>query len=428
MHRLLAHVLSLAILIAAAGFAQEVRAAVASEIPGTPLLGRSVVGSVGGATIDEVYAVNVPSGSVLIATVQGELGAELGVYLFEPDATSILTAAPITSSARPGGTQSISTAVQLGGTYYVDINGRNLDRAYEYTLSLAIARDTTPPTFTSVSMPARARSGSVCAAVTARDVTSGVRDVRVRESSSGAAAAWLPYTGPGKYCTTASAGSGARGFDVTIRNGVGLAAAPRSFSVIIDDDAPVLSGSTPSQGGVLYEPRGSITWSFNEPVRLAGAVSDNIYVVSQAGARLAGVGQLLGDGTRVRWTPLVGLPAGSILLAAITGVRDQAGNETVPIESLEILRKQRSSLDLARIRSGSRWSWFRYATTRNLIGRDVLMETYTNGAWQISAVITTSGVSGTFRVERSSGAAIRLRWAGDERVDGATSRRVGLGG
>ena len=46
-----------------------VRATGASEIPGVPLTASSVSGTVGGETVDLVYAVTLPAGSVLVASL-----------------------------------------------------------------------------------------------------------------------------------------------------------------------------------------------------------------------------------------------------------------------------------------------------------------------------------------------------------------------
>ena len=419
---LLAALMSLGLLLPAKG----VRAAAASDIPGTELNARTLVSAVGGTTVDEVYAVSVPAGSVLVATVRGEAGAELGLYLFATDSTSIFTALPLTQSAKPGGVQSLSATMEYGGTFYLNVNGRNSDRAYAYTLSVAIARDTTPPTFVTVSMPARARSMSVCAIVKGSDITSGVRSVRVRELANPGAAEWVEYRGAGSYCVSATGGSGEGIFDVAIRNGVGLTSAPRTFSVSFDDLAPTLVGSSPKQGSVLLKPRASVTWRFSEPVRLVGRLSENIFAVNQAGVRIAGSAVVVGDGSRIRWTPTANLPAGSILLVAIAGVRDRAGNEAQPIESLELFRKQPASIGLARSALGTRWARFEYAVSSNLIGQELLIETLVAGTWQVSSIMTSERASGGFRVERSSGIAIRLRWAGDERVNQVTSRRGSL--
>jgi hypothetical protein len=406
--------------------AQVTRAAAASDIPGTALSARTLVSAVGGPTVDEVYAVNVPDGSVLVATVRGEAGSELGLYLFDTDATSIFTANPLVQSAKPGGVQSLSAAIQVGGTFYLNINGRNSDRPHAYTLSIAIARDTTPPSIVAAAMPARARSASVCATVKASDVTSGVRSIRVRELGNPAAAAWVGYLGEGSYCVATSSGSGARAFDVTVRNGVGLISVPRAFSVFVDDLAPTLLRSNPPQGSVLLEPRASITWRFSEPVRLAGGLSDNIFAVNQAGVRIGGSASVVGDGSRIRWTPTVNLPPGSILLVAIAGVRDVAGNEALPIESLELFRKQPARIGLTRAGVGARWTRFSYSVSENLVGRELLLETFADGAWQVSSTITPERSGGSLRVERNSGVAVRVRWVGDERVNQVTSRRVAL--
>ena len=133
----------------------------------------------------------------------------------------------------------------------------------------------------------------------------------------------------------------------------------------------------------MYEPRGSISWTFSEPIRLDGAVTESIYAVSQAGTRVSGRAELLDGGLRVRWTPLAGLPVGSVLLVAITGVSDRAGNAALPIDSLEVSRKQRSSLTLSRSRTTSRWSWLTYTATQNLVGKELLLETLVDGTWEV---------------------------------------------
>ena len=419
---LLATFIALVFVLPATG----VRAGGASDIPGTALSARTLVSAVGGAAVDEVYAVSVPAGSVLVATVRGEAGAEIGLYLFDADAASIFTASPLVQSAKPGGVQSLSATIEYGGTFYLNINGRNSDRAYTYTLSIAIARDTTPPTFITASMPARARSMSVCATVKGSDITSGVRSIRVRELANAGAAEWVEYRGAGSYCVAATSGSGERMFDVAVRNGVGLTSLPRTFSVFIDDLAPILVGSSPDQGSVLLEPRASVTWRFSEPVRLVGGLSENIFAVNQAGVRIAGSAVVVGDGSRIRWTPTANLPAGSILLVAIAGIRDRAGNEAQPVESLELFRKQPASIGLTRSTLGTRWARFEFAVSANLIGQELLLETLVGGTWQVSATISAERSAGSFRVERSSGLAVRVRWTGDERVNQVTSRRASL--
>ena len=111
---------------------------------------------------------------------------------------------------------------------------------------------------------------------------------------------------------------------------------------------------------------------------------------------------------------------------AIAGVRDRAGNEAQPIESLELFRKQPASIGLTRSTIGTQWARFRYSVSVNLIGQELVLETLVGGTWQVSSTVTAERASGAFRIERSSGLAVRLRWAGDERVNQVTSRRANL--
>ena len=100
--------LLLAALLACATYA-PVRAVANSEIPGTPLpASGQITSAVGGSLFDLVYAVDVPAASVLAISLRGEPGAELGLYLYGEGSTSILTALPLASSAKPGGVQSVS--------------------------------------------------------------------------------------------------------------------------------------------------------------------------------------------------------------------------------------------------------------------------------------------------------------------------------
>ena len=399
----------------------------AAEIPGTPLTRATVQSQVGGPIVDEVYELAVPPGSVIVITVRGEVGAELGIYLFDAGATSVLTDTPIAVSAKPGGRQAISYSSAAGGTLYLDVNGRNLDRSYEYILTVSSNRDTSPPELLQYSLPTSARSSSVCATVKGRDGISGVREVGIRDVSKLGSVVWMPYTGVGPYCVVVDEGDGLRRIEAKVKNGVGLISSATSQLVTIDDTAPRVKRSSPAQGGIMYEPRGSVTWTFNEVVRMTATGAQSVYAVDQRGTPLQGVAQIAGNGTKILWTPSVKIPLGSVLLIALTEVTDKAGNPAPLLETLEISRKQRAAVEIIGTTSRSRAVIVNIATSANLVNKDLVIELYSEGVWGVWSVLTVQSRSVSLRVPKSAGSAMRVRWTGDDRIAPVVSRKVLLG-
>ena len=65
-----------------------VRASESSEIPGVQLPpSGKMTSEVGESVFDLVYSVDVPAASVLVVSLRGEPGAELGLYLFDQGAS-----------------------------------------------------------------------------------------------------------------------------------------------------------------------------------------------------------------------------------------------------------------------------------------------------------------------------------------------------
>ena len=399
----------------------------AAEIPGLPLARTAVQGQVGGSIVDEVYQLAVPPGSVIVITIRGEAGAELGIYLFDAGAESILTDTPIAVSAKPGDRQVISHASSSGGTFYLDVNGRNLDRSYTYILTVTTNRDTSPPELLQFSLPTSARSSSVCATVKGRDGISGVREVGIRDATSERPTVWMPYRGLGSYCVAIEIGDGPRRIEARVRNGVGLSSSPKSLFVTIDDTAPSLSRPSPAQGGILYEPRGSVTWTFNEVVRMRETGAQSVYAVDQRGVALQGVAKIVGNGTKVVWTPNVKVPVGSALLIALTEITDVAGNPAPLLETLEIFRKQRAEIEIVSTAPTSKAVLVRFVTSANLLNKDLVIETYSEGGWGAWSALTAGSGTSSIRVPKSAGSAMRIRWAGDDRVAPIVSQKVLLG-
>jgi hypothetical protein len=147
----------------------------AAEIPGVPWVGRAVTGLIGAETVDKVWRLELPEGRVGIFRVTGEAGAELGLYLFDSSATSVLTATPLKTSAKAGSSQRFVSLLPAG-TYYVNVNGRNVDRKYAFSLSISLIEDPTPPFISIVTASGKTRVSSteVRMKVFASDGLSGV--------------------------------------------------------------------------------------------------------------------------------------------------------------------------------------------------------------------------------------------------------------
>ena len=107
------------------------------EIPGVLWVGPMQRSNVGGAVYDRVWRLELPIGRIAVIEVEGDRGAELGLYLFDETAITLLSADPLKTSARQGGSQSI-VATLPAGTYYIDVNGRNPDAAYGFSISVSL--------------------------------------------------------------------------------------------------------------------------------------------------------------------------------------------------------------------------------------------------------------------------------------------------
>jgi hypothetical protein len=403
-----------------------VRAAGASEIPGVPLAASSLSGTVGGETVDLVYAVTLPAGSVLVASLRGAAGAELGLYLYDQVAESVLVDLPVASSARPGASQGISAIIDAPGIYYLNVNGRNVDRAYAFTLSWSVTRDTTAPQVMSVSAPLTARASNTCLRVDARDPLSGVRSVRIADAGALEAAPWQNYRGAGNYCTTVTPGDGARTMTVQVRNGVGLLSSRVSRIVQIDDTAPQLRSTSPAQSGLLVASNQEIVWRFGERVLLGGGARGSVFAYSQAGAAIPGSATLSATGTSVRWRADATIPLGSVVLVSLTGVTDLAGNEAGILDTLQLARKRIVSVRVVDARRRGDFARVSYQVPARLTGGELILEARLLGGWTEIGRSLIEGTSGSIRAAVGDATAIRLVWPGDDATVAASSGRVSL--
>lgn len=400
-----------------------------ADIPGTPLEGRSVAGAVGAAVVDEVYAISLPASVILTATLSGESGAELGLYLFAPGADSILTAAPLTQSAKPGGAQSVSWVTDQAGVYYLNVNGRNLNRRYGYTLTALTRQDTTPPLIDRADAALVSRSERTCVYVRASDSVSGVESIRISADPEFNGSEWESYNGADWYCTSLNVSEGLHDVYVQVKNGVRAVSAVRRVQVLIDNSAPTLVSTFPAPEGDLLEPRGEVSWRFDEPVRLLAPASETIFVVNQMGTRIAGSLRLSANQRRVIWTPTLSVPAGTTLLLNLRSVSDAAGNQAASLDSLVIQRRRAVSMRLSLLKRGPAALRFAYKTPAGLAGRSVSVEMRVGGRWaELKSIELVSSVDllRLTRAELGDADRVRLSWLGDETFAPATTPGVRL--
>jgi len=399
---------------ALAPFSTVARGADGEDIPGIPLPSASVSSSVGGPTVDRVYAVEVKQGSVFIATLTGTPGAELGLYLFNPSATSVQTSVPIASSAKPGGTQGISLTLRVAGTYYLNVNGRNLDRAYGFTLTTVVRQDTTGPQITLADPVSPSRSENVCVRLRATDALSGVVEASIALPGDAVAdAVWRRYTGSTRYCAGLPLAEGKREVVLRVRNGAGLITSTGRLSVRIDDTAPQLAASSPSSG-LLTAPRTPITWTFNEPVRLVDSTATSVFAFDQSNQSIAGSVSLSSSGLSLTWTPAGPIPVGSVVVVSVAPVRDFAGNVQEYVPTLVMERKRRTTLGLSVISRSATGVRLRLSLSSNLIGGVLFLERREGGAWVQLRELTPASAVSQIRVNTEGADRIRVRWEGDD--------------
>ena len=418
--------LCLAITVVTSGASpSRARAAVDSDVPGVPLSESGIVRDViGGSIVDRVYSIVVPAASVLVATVRGEPGAELGLYAFGQGAESILTSLPLVSSAKPGGVQSISMRFIRAGTVYLDINGRNADRTYLFLLRVSILIDNTPPIISSVRVSDRSTSGNVCVTVRSSDPISGITDIALSEDSDANAALWSSFSGSGIHCASVGAGDGLRTLRLWTRNGIGLISLPFKFVTYIDDTPPALVASVPSDSLILSSDQ-RVSWRFAEPVRTVEPVAKSVSVFNQAGQYIPGLVTRNASLTKIIWTPSTRVPIGSVLMASLGGVRDLAGN-TLEFTETRVMYRKRSTWIKLTIPQRSSRPLLSVVVPRYLIGEDVSIEMKLARGWSVIRRLTLEDRRFSTRIEVEPGATVRLVYSGSDRFAPSRSGKVTL--
>ena len=295
---------------------------VTADIPGSLWVGPSTSSTAGGSIVDRVWRIELSTGRVAMMRVAGESGSQLGLYLFQGSARSVLTDDPMKSSAKAGGSQAIVVSLPAG-IYYVNVNGRNADRAYAFTLSISLFPDLTPPT----AQPRFAGGATHISGSTAEieprgyDALSGIEAVRYR-LKGGEWSDWSTTTS--KLLVPVQAAEGSCEFEVQVRNGVGLVSESTGLTAIVDHTAPIAVAKVFAMG-IASRSLPAIQYAFSEPMQsstLRGA-----FVVSDFSGSLID-GNVSYDSSRLTATfvPSDSLRLGTTYAVDLVGARDLAGN------------------------------------------------------------------------------------------------------
>jgi len=342
-----ARVLAVAIAVIAGLAPAQVSATTdkANDIPGVLLVGSSAKFAVGGTTYDGVWRIEISAPRVLNIRLDPlESGAEFGLYLLANGITSLqdefFDLYTLKSSAKAGGAQRITTAVSPG-TYYINVNGRNVDRAYTFSLLVSLVPDPTPP-IASLSV---AGGKSVIdnelttATITARDALSGVSSYRIRVAGE----SWSEWTTVETISTLSltvplqlRAVSGLQRVDLETRNPLGLISDLASDSVTLDLVAPRATRLAPTgTDGITTVAKPVVTYQFSEAMSAATWLAGGLSVAFTDGQAVAGKFTYDSKLRRGSWVPTSNLPVGSTIVITGGSPTDVAGNRA-EIEPLSL--------------------------------------------------------------------------------------------
>jgi hypothetical protein len=389
-------------------------------IPGVLLVGNSATGAVGGATYDQVWRLEVAAPRVLSLRLDPlEVGAQLGLYLLANGITSLqdefFDLYTLKSSALGGGVQRITIALRPG-TYYINVNGRNVDRAYKFSLTLSLVPDPTPPIATLALAGGKnlIDSAVTTASITARDALSGVDSYRIRVAGE----AWGDWATVQTISTLSvtvplqlRAVSGLQRVDLETRNPLGLVSELASDSVTLDLSIPRATRLGPSgSDGITTVAKPVVTYQFSEPMIAATWLAGGLSVTFADGQPV--VGKFTYD-TKLRrgsWVPTTNLPLGSTIVVSGGSPTDLAGNRAV-IETLSLTYLAPTKL-VAAAASGKPFIDaplnLRVSSSGIPVGATVWLERYTGSEWVGYRSITLTSTSG--RVNMPVPESGRYRW------------------
>ena len=392
----------------------------ATDVPGVLWSARSVDATVGGSTFDRVWRLVLTEGRVVQLRTEGlEAGAQLGLYLLNDSIVSLGDAGfdshVLKASAKAGGTQSV-TAALVPGTYYLNVNGRNQDRAYKFRITATLIPDVTPPTVTTSLTNGKSRVSSTATTmrIAARDTLSGVSAYRTRVLGTD----WTDWTA----VETASLLNvdvpielrqivGLQRVDVQARNSLGLISDVVSDSVYLDQVKPVVRRIDKlGANSVTTASRPAIVVGFNEPMSTSSWLNGGMRVTTPEGVAISGTFTFSSSLNRGTWQPRVALPLGTTIVVSPGEAQDAAGN-LAEFDSFTLTYLAATKLVGAAV-SGTPFIdvslKVSVASSGILAGSTVWLERYTGAKWEgdLSTTLTATGARLIVDVPESG----RYRW------------------
>lgn len=348
---LLATLVVAASVVSLAGPASPVRAAAApgADIPGVPLPGPVVTGTLGGPVYDRVYSISVAPGNVILASLTGAPGTDFDLYLFDSTATTVLADPPVglvAKSTSDGSTESVSYPSRSGGTYYLDLNGAT-DVEGAFRLTVTIQADSVPPAVT-----LRIQGGAASVAdptvtltIVAQDALSGV-DVMSFSVDGSTWLPWQPYV-PTMLWTFPS-GDGVKRLWVRVRDRAGNVSATVEASTVLDTTPPTVVAVSPAPGTVVGSLRPEVRVTFSKSMTPVWWATGGLSVRPLAGGPDVPGLYTYDDPSRTgMFTPSVDLVAGTIYQAQLNTLYDTAGNKLEPYPAWSFTPKLPVPLSLA---------------------------------------------------------------------------------
>jgi len=317
-----------------------------SDIPGIPLPAPVVSGQLGGPIYDVVYRLDVPAGYVIVAGLSGTAGTDFDLYLFDASATTVVSnTGLLTKSIGPTSSEQLSWPTRIGGTFYLDLNGAS-DVEGTYTLSVQVVPDPTPPTAVLLVAggASRVNTPAITLQLLAFDDLSGVTEMSL--SADG-----LNFLPPVPFQTqfpwNLSGGDGPKTVWARVYNGVGLASAPVSVTVVLDTSGPTIVTRDPADGTTVTDARPPISVTFDEPIDPASWANLGLVVQAPSGGIVPGSYAYYPATRTGTFTPSADLAPGYVYIVTVGDVRDLAGNRVRDTGSWTLKRLLATSVTLA---------------------------------------------------------------------------------
>lgn len=424
-------IVALALVIGSAMSAHPVRSATSgalTDIPGTLWDSGPINDVVGGDIYDRVWRLELASPRVVIARIVGESGAELGLYLFGSEETSVISGTPIASSSRPGGSQTVIAPLSAG-TYFLNVNGRNTERPYQFAIAVDLLQDQTGPTIRPYLLSAsRFVSGDyVDLAPQAVDLLSGVATLRYRTNQD-PWSNWVPDS-PVLRVGVPS-GEGEHQLQIQAKNGVGLESSIATIKFTVDRTPPTYEVVTAPVNRLSVGRVPSLKLRFSEPM-LRRDLARSIELRSQTGVLVPIQRFYDPDAFSILIKPSSPLEVGTTYSLSIAGASDLAGNQLIAADVV-VFRV----VNQVTLRPAQRSLSLRFGATFRIEGSivgtqrpsqlTVEFKERSSDVWISYGQLTTEQEVFAFEHVAQASGILRFNFAGDELSAPMVSRAVSI--